>query len=177
MNDRAQTPREYWGYLITRDEKPQATPKLKGLLSSIAEYIENMEPRDVHFLSPDKLAAFYRQVGGDLDDFLIHTPPSRISEIYTTLGCAHSLQSPPNDDFQQPTIPVLSTRGFQTWQTIQLLLEPAEHVAYLQNAVETFELRDPETGEPFPKEIPADCFPTETDQVTFDWHEECFSRA
>jgi hypothetical protein len=43
MNDRAQTPREYWGYLITRDEKPQATPKLKGLLSSIAEYVVSFE--------------------------------------------------------------------------------------------------------------------------------------
>lgn len=103
------------------------------------------------------------------------TPATKLSDIYSTLGCAHSLQQSLDDSFVPPSIPVLNSRGFETWQTIQLLLDPEEHVHYLQNAVKQFPLRDPETGELFPREIPADAFPRHPDRVTEKWHEEAFA--
>jgi hypothetical protein len=112
---------------------------------------------------------------GGLELFL-GTPVTKLSDIYTTLGCAHSLQPVPDDDFIPPSIPALTTRGFAIWQTIQLLLDPEEHVPYIQNAVKMFSLRDPETGELFPKEIPAEAFPMYPDQVTERWHDEAFAR-
>lgn len=91
------------------------------------------------------------------------------------MGCAHSLQPVPGDDFIPPSIPALSQRGFACWQTIQLLLDPEEHVPYIQEAVRNFMLRDPETGEPFPREIPAEAFPRYTDVETERWHNEAFA--
>jgi hypothetical protein len=57
-----------------------------------------------------------------------------------------------------------------------LLLDPEEHVPYIQNAVKIFALRDPETGELFPKEIPAEAFPRYPDQETEKWHDEAFAQ-
>lgn len=109
-------------------------------------------------------------------ELFLGTPVTKLSDIYSTLGCAHSLQPVPGDDFLPPSIPALSTRGFAIWQTIQLLLDPEEHVHYLQNAVKKFSLRDPETGEPFPREIPAEAFPRSPDVETERWHNEAFAR-
>jgi len=161
-----------------------------------------MAPNDIRTLTPAKLAAFYKAVGGDLDgesfpsapfpvslslsfrrtdtaalaELFLGTPTAKLSDIYSTLGCAHSLQPVPGNDFLPPSIPALSQRGFAIWQTIQLLLDPEEHVPYIQEAVRNFHLRDPETGEPFPREIPAEAFPRHTDVETERWHNEAFAR-
>ncbi|KAF8540459.1 hypothetical protein BDD12DRAFT_734590, partial [Trichophaea hybrida] len=174
MTDKS--PREFWGYLISHDHPTQPTPLFRRLLGAIADYIENMAPKEVRYLTPTKLAAFYREAGGDLDELFLGTPVTKLSDIYSTLGCAHSLQPVPGDDFLPPSIPALSTRGFAIWQTIQLLLDPEEHVHYLQNAVKKFPLRDPETGEPFPREIPAEAFPRTPDVETERWHDAAFER-
>ncbi|KAI5842777.1 hypothetical protein BZA05DRAFT_321982, partial [Tricharina praecox] len=162
----------FWGYLISRDQPTQPTPLFRRLLGAIADYIENMAPKEIRTLTPAKLAAFYKEVGGDLDELFLGTPAAKLSDIYSTLGCAHSLQPVPGDDFIPPSIPALSQRGFACWQTIQLLLDPEEHVPYIQEAVRNFMLRDPETGEPFPREIPAEAFPRYTDVETERWHNE-----
>lgn len=93
-----------------------------------------------------------------------------------TLGCSHSLQPTPNDDFVPPSIPALTSRGFVIWQTIQLLLDPEEHVPYLQEAARIFPLINPENNQPFPREIPKEAFPANPDQETVRWHDEMFAK-
>lgn len=93
-----------------------------------------------------------------------------------TLGCSHSLQPTPNDDFVPPSIPALTSRGFVIWQTIQLLLDPEEHVPYLQEAARIFPLINPENNQPFPREIPKEAFPSNPDQETVRWHDEMFAK-
>jgi len=65
----------------------------------------------------------------------------------------------------------LKTRGFVTWQTIQLLLGPEEHVPFLQNAVKELEIVDPETGKRFPSLLPKACFPPQPDKDMVEWYE------
>jgi len=109
-------------------------------------------------------------------ELFLGTPPEKLSGIYTTLGCNHTLQPIPDDDFVPPSIPALTPRGFAIWQTIQLLLDPEEHVPYLQEAVRKFQLANPETGEPFPKSIPGGAFPSKPDQETVKWHDAMFEK-
>ncbi|KAF8463164.1 hypothetical protein BDZ91DRAFT_317773 [Kalaharituber pfeilii] len=164
-----------WGYLITEDK--EATRLLKSLYRAIVNYIvHHIQPRQVRYLTPEKLAAFYKEVGGDLDSFFLNSDPLQISDVYTTLGCVHSLLPNPEDDYSPPRIPALHPRGFERWQTIQLLLEPDEHAPYIQEAVRKFELIDPQTGQGFREygELPRTAFPKEPDEATWKWHENVF---
>ena len=49
-------------------------------------------------------------------------------------------------------------------------MDPDEHSVYLQNAVSLWDLAD-SNGEPFPKIIPRDAFPSEPDPEMLEWHE------
>ncbi|CRK47105.1 hypothetical protein BN1723_020185, partial [Verticillium longisporum] len=56
----------YWGYLFQDDKTPTKT--LEALLRAVAKHImTEIGDKRVHFLTPTKLAAFYRAVGGDYD--------------------------------------------------------------------------------------------------------------
>lgn len=111
-----------------------------------------------------------------MQDLFLSTPSPKLSSIYMTLGCSHSLQPTPNDDFVPPSIPALTSRGFVIWQTIQLLLDPEEHVPYLQEAARIFPLINPENNQPFPREIPKEAFPAGPDKETVKWHDEMFAK-
>lgn len=164
-----------WGYLITDDKK--AKPLLKNLYKAIVNHIVNkIEPRKIRFLTPEKLAAFYREVGGNLDELFLSTDPLAISEVYTTLGCVHSLLPDPEDDYSPPRIPALHPRGFERWQTIQILMDPDEHVPYILDALRKFDLVDPQTGQGFREygELTREAFPMAPDEATKDWHETVF---
>ena len=105
------------------------------------------------------------------------TPPSSIAFIYRSLGAFHSLQPSANDDgYSSPAIPALKKQGFVTWQTIQLLLGPQEHVPFLQKSVEQFDVIDPETKEPFIKLLPSKCFPDKPDEAMEEWYEGVAAR-
>ncbi|KAF2186387.1 hypothetical protein K469DRAFT_631253 [Zopfia rhizophila CBS 207.26] len=162
---------EYWGYLIKPDKC--GTPTLDRLLMGIAEVInKQFEPSDSPDITPSQLAAFYKAVGGNYDVLFVETPPSSIGFIYKSLGCFHSLQPAPEDDgYSSPTIPALKKKGFVTWQTVQILLGPEEHVPFLQNAVKVFDVKDPETGNMFPKLLPNECFPDKPDDAMEAWYE------
>ncbi|KAF2655014.1 hypothetical protein K491DRAFT_577123, partial [Lophiostoma macrostomum CBS 122681] len=167
---------EHWGYLI-KDDKC-GTDKFDRLLKGVADIISTQfEPHGSSDLTPSQLAAFYRSVGGNYDVLFIETPPTSISFIYRSLGAFHSLQPAPDDDgYGAPTIPALQRRGFVTWQTIQLLLGPEEHVAFLQEAVKKFDVKDPQTGEVFPKLLPKECFPDRPDDAMEAWYESVAQR-
>jgi hypothetical protein len=75
-----------------------------------------------------------------------------------------------------PSIPALKTKGFIMWQTIQLLLGPEEHVPFLQKAVELFEVKDPVTGNLFPKVLPKECLPERPDDAMEKWYQSVAER-
>jgi hypothetical protein len=125
---------------------------------------------DVQTLTPAKLAQFYRLTGGDYDRLFIDSPPESLSFIYQSLGCFHTLQQEKNP-YKPPNIPALTPQGFVKWQTVQILLNPVEHVPYLQEAVKRFEIVNNGPGGPFPKVLPVDCLPREPDPEMTRWHE------
>ncbi|KAL9137037.1 MAG: hypothetical protein Q9175_001747 [Cornicularia normoerica] len=160
---------EYWGYLIKPDKSP--TPVFEQLLLGVAHYINrHIAPWDIQTLTPAKLAAFYRLVGGDYDPLFLDTSQASLSFIYQSLGCYHTLQ-PEKDPYTPPTIPALTPAGFVRWQTVQLLLEPEEHVPFLQEAVKRFDLMNPADGAPFPSILPKQSLPCQPDMEMVEWHE------
>jgi hypothetical protein len=135
------------------------------------------EPSDSPDLTPSQLAAWYRAVGGDYGVLFTDTPPSSIAFIYRSLGAYHSLQPAPSDDgYSTPAIPALKKQGFITWQTIQLLLGPQEHVAFIQKSLELFDVIDPQTKTAFPKVLPSTCFPEKPDETMEEWYESVATR-
>ena len=98
-----------------------------------------------------------------------------MSFIYTSIGCFHSLQ-PGKDPFTPPSIPALTPEGFVKWQTVQLLLQPDEHVPFLQEAVKRFPIINPDDGEPFPTILPRDAFPRKASDAMLEWHENALQR-
>ncbi|GFG20822.1 hypothetical protein IFM61606_00814 [Aspergillus udagawae] len=157
----------FWGVLINPDKSP--TPLLEQLCLGIAQLMTTFDEYATTDLTPDRMAAFYRKVGGNYDILFLETKSSALSFIYQRLGCFHSIQ-PTNDPFKPPSIPALQPNGFVRWQTIQLLLDPDEHARYLQNAVALWDIENPNGGT-FPKTIPRDSFPSEPDPEMVDWHE------
>ena len=63
-----------------------------------------------------------------------------------------------------------------TWQTIQILLGPQEHVPFLQNALKAYNVIDPATKQPFLKTLPASCLPTLPDHDMERWHDKVATR-
>jgi hypothetical protein len=99
-------------------------------------------------------------------------PHFSISYIYQSIGCQHSLE-PTKDDFAAPSIPALTLRGFVRWQSIETLLGPEEHVPFLQTAVRNFAIKNPDTGEPFPVDLPSESLPQKADPLIERWHNHC----
>ncbi|KAL9041558.1 MAG: hypothetical protein Q9180_001200 [Flavoplaca navasiana] len=161
-------PPEYWGYLVKADKNP--SPVFEQLLVSIANYINRqIAPWHVACLTPTKLAAFYRLVGGDYDPLFLETPKASLSFIYQSMGCFHTLQ-PEKDPYLAPSIPTLTIQGFIRFQTIQLLLEPDLHASFLQNAVKRLDLINPADGLPFPNRLPRNALPSRPDPEVVSWH-------
>ena len=121
-------------------------------------------------MTPAKLAAFYRLVGGNYDSLFLETPPASLSFIYQSLGCFHTLQ-PDSNAFAPPSIPALTPQGFVRWQTVQLLLDPEEHIPFLQAAVKRFEIANPTDGKVFPSILPKETLPTKPDPEVTAWHQ------
>ncbi|KAE8148081.1 hypothetical protein BDV25DRAFT_159026 [Aspergillus avenaceus] len=163
---------DFWGVLINPDKSP--TLLLEQLCLGIAQVITSFDDFATTDLTPDRLAAFYRKVGGNYDVLFLETKPSALSFIYQRLGCFHSIQ-PTNDPYKPPSIPSLQPNGFVRWQTIQLLLDPDEHSRWLQHAVELWDIEIPNGGT-FPKTIPRGSFPTEPDPDMVQWHEDVSRR-
>ena len=102
-------------------------------------------------------------------------PHSSISYIWQVTGCQHSLQ-PTKSDFEAPSIPALTFRGFSRWESLEILLGPEEHVPFMQYAVKNWDLKHPETGESFPSDLPADVFPAQANMEVDRWHQSCAER-
>ncbi|KAI4704239.1 hypothetical protein J4E81_001304 [Alternaria sp. BMP 2799] len=167
---------DFWGYLFKEDKC--GTPLLDRLLKGIAYVIsQKFGSSDSPDLTPSQIAAWYRSVGGDYDVLFTDTPPSSVAFIYRSLGAFHSLQPAPDDDgYSSPTIPALKKDGFVTWQTIQLLLGPEEHVPFLQKAVDLDDIPDLDTGGTFPKILPKECFPEKPDDAMETWYQSVAAR-
>ncbi|MCJ1424684.1 hypothetical protein MMC29_002572, partial [Sticta canariensis] len=165
---------EYWGYFVRPDKSP--SPVFEQLLLGIANYInKEVAPWDIQCLTPTKLAAFYRLVGGDYDSFFLETEPPSLSFIYQSLGCYHTLQ-PCDDPCAPPSTPALTPQGFVRWQTVQLLLQPEAHVPFLQEAVKRFEITNPSDGGPFPRRLPKEALPSRPDLEMTEWEKDIRER-
>ncbi|OAA62211.1 hypothetical protein ISF_05220 [Cordyceps fumosorosea ARSEF 2679] len=161
-------------YMFEDDKRP--TKQLDALLRAIAMHIVlNLGDRNEMQITPKKLAAFYKTVGGDYDSIFLEMPDSSISYIWQVTGCQHTLQ-PTDNDYAPPSIPALTPRGFCRWESVEILLGPEEHVPFLQFAVKNWNLRHPETGESFPPDLPSDVFPSEADEKVDLWHKACGER-
>ncbi|KAH6609384.1 hypothetical protein Trco_002730 [Trichoderma cornu-damae] len=181
-----------YAYMFEADKSP--TMQFDALLRAIARFIvclqsgpasaagevanefeqqvaELGDQNDTH-LTPKKLAAFYKAVGGDYDSLFLETPHSTISYMWQVTGCQHSLQ-PTENDFAAPSVPALTPRGFSRWESVEILLGPEEHVPFIQYAVRRWALRHPETGQTFPPDLPATVFPAQPDQMVDKWHKQC----
>ncbi|GLI82143.1 hypothetical protein PoHVEF18_010544 [Penicillium ochrochloron] len=157
----------HWGTLINPDKSP--APLLEQLCLGIAQLMLSFDSNPTTDLTPDRLAAFYRKVGGNYDPLFLETKSQALSFIYQSLGCFHSLQ-PSKSPYEPPAVPSLCPNGFVRWQTIQLLMDPDEHWRFLNNAVGMWDIVDAK-GETFPKNIPRDAFPSEPDPEMLQWHE------
>ncbi|KAK5130258.1 hypothetical protein LTR08_002259 [Meristemomyces frigidus] len=164
---------EYWGYLFKPDKT--GTDKLKSLLRGLKNVMNDQyETSDNPDLTPNQLSYFYRELHGNYDQLFLGTPSESIAFIYKSLGCLHSLQPQAfnhSTAFTDPTVPALKTQGWTMWQTIQLLLGPDEHAGFLCEAVQKWDVKDPVTGEVFPKILPRECFPMEPDKHMVAWYE------
>ncbi|KGO69807.1 hypothetical protein PITC_042700 [Penicillium italicum] len=157
----------HWGTLINSDKSP--APLLEQLCLGIAQLMSTFDTNITTDITPERIATFYRKVGGNYDTLFLETKGQALSFIYQSLGCFHSLQ-PSANPYEPPSIPSLLPNGFVRWQTIQLLMDPDEHSEYLQNAVDLWDIADA-NGEIFPKTIPRDAFPSEPDPEMLEWHE------
>lgn len=144
------------------------------LIPSLQQTV-NIYPWDVQCLTPNKLAHFYRLVGGNCDGLFLETPQASLSFIYQSLGCYHSLQ-PEKNPFAPPSIPVLTPHGYVRWQTVQVLLQPEEHVPFLQEAVKRFEIINPADGCPFPRQLPMETLPVKPDPEMTGWYDSVSER-
>lgn len=156
-----------WGTLINPDKSP--APLLEQLCLGIAQLMASFDSSGTTDLTPERLASFYRKVGGNYDSLFLETKSQALSFIYQSVGCFHSLR-PSNNPYELPSVPSLLPLGFLRWQTIQILMDPDEHSRYLQNAVRQWDIVDA-NGDMFPKEIPRDAFPSEPDPEMLQWHE------
>lgn len=163
-----------YAYMFEKDKGP--TKQFDALLRAIARHVmlEIGDKSDTH-LTPNKLAAFYEAVGGNYDSLFVDMPHSSISYIWQVTGCQHSLQ-PTGNDFEAPSIPALTFRGFSRWESLEVLLGPEEHVPFLQYAVKNWNLKHPETGQDFPTDLPALCFPSQADKEVDRWHKTCATK-
>ncbi|KAM5355249.1 hypothetical protein ACJ41O_001895 [Fusarium nematophilum] len=157
-------------YMFEKDKSPSKL--LDALLRAISRHIIcEIGDKTVTQLRPDKLAAFYKAVGGDYDS-LFEMPHESISYIWQVTGCQHTLQ-PTDDDFEPPSIPALTPRGFSRWESLEILLGPEEHVPFLQFAVKNWHLKHPETCQEFPPDLPKHVFPAQADVEVDRWHKSC----
>ncbi|KAI9704939.1 MAG: hypothetical protein M1836_006719 [Candelina mexicana] len=162
---------DFWGQLLGPDKTPSDV--CRNLLQGLANYICNtIEPKEIKCLAPVKLAAFYRLLGGNYDPVFVDTPHPTLSSIYRSLGCRHSLGQPKENDYAPPSIPVLTRDGFVRWQTIQLLLDPDDHVPFLQAALRQFDIINPVNRQAFPKVLPRHAFPSDPNEEMMNWHDK-----
>ncbi|PKS12703.1 hypothetical protein jhhlp_000911 [Lomentospora prolificans] len=169
----SQTPdtKAFYGYLFEPDRTP--TEILDALLRAIAQHIiSDIDDTTESTLTPKKLAAYYRAVGGNYDSLFLNMKDAWLSFVFSTLGCQHTLQPIPGDDFQPPSIPALTVRGFVRWQSVELLLSPSIHVPFLQFVVENWDLKHPDTGAPFPAPLLSESLPSEPDEEMKKWYDD-----
>ncbi|KAL3958471.1 hypothetical protein ACCO45_006633 [Purpureocillium lilacinum] len=151
-----------YSYMFETNNAP--TKQLDALLRAIARHIilEIGDRQDAQ-LTPTKLAAFYKAVGGDYDSLFIDMTHPSIAYVWQRR-------------LRTPSIPALTFRGFSRWESLEILLGPEEHVPFLQYAVKNWALKHPDTGEDFPPELPATVFPTQPNVEVDRWHKSCADR-
>ncbi|KDE77688.1 hypothetical protein AO1008_03361 [Aspergillus oryzae 100-8] len=153
-----------WGTLF-EDGKP--TKKLSQFLRGIAVHlIEDYEPKSSLVILPAKLQKFYEdtRVPGDYYPwkYIFDDETSHVSRLFREVRAEHHLVQDENQLRERPYIPGLTPRGFETWATLMIQVNPETEYKRLQKAVLNMPISNPDNRkERFPKEIPQSLFPFE----------------
>ncbi|GAB1191057.1 hypothetical protein APSETT444_000226 [Aspergillus pseudonomiae] len=153
-----------WGTLF-EDGKP--TKKLTQFLRGIAVHlIEDYEPKNSLVILPAKLQKFYEdtRVPGDYYPwkYIFDDETSHVSRLFREVKAEHHLVQEENQLHDRPYIPGLTPRGFETWATLMIQVNPETEYKRLQKAVLNMPISNPDNRkERFPKEIPQSLFPFE----------------
>ncbi|KAK7910688.1 hypothetical protein PG985_013169 [Apiospora marii] len=114
----------------------------------------------------EELTKLYDMEG--IERYFTVPPQKSVSHTWAALGIQHILY-PSEDVFACPGIPVLTSKAFVRWVSLRILLDPNGHVPLLQNVVQEWPLRHPDTGQPFPVPLPRKCFPSDRDTYIERW--------
>ncbi|KAE8379918.1 hypothetical protein BDV26DRAFT_279988 [Aspergillus bertholletiae] len=153
-----------WGTLF-EDGKP--TRKLSQFLRGVAVHlIEDYEPKNSLVILPTKLQKFYEdtKVPGDYYPwkYIFDDETSHVSRLFREVRAEHHLVQEENQLRERPYIPGLTPRGFETWATLMIQVNPETEYKRLQKAVLNMPISNPDNRkERFPKEIPQSLFPFE----------------
>lgn len=87
---------------------------------------------------------------------------SHVSRLFREVRAEHHLVQDENQLRERPYIPGLTPRGFETWATLMIQVNPETEYKRLQKAVLNMPISNPDNRkERFPKEIPQSLFPFE----------------
>ncbi|KAI5294843.1 hypothetical protein KEM52_003046 [Ascosphaera acerosa] len=142
-----------------------------GLFRALSELTLPGENNEIAALTPARMAAYYRMLGEDFDPTFLETSPESLSQVYTVLGCLHTLAPTGTSPADPAWAPALLPSGFVRWQLVQCLLRPDIHAKCLQRAVEQFRPCDPATGARLPG-IPDQALPSTPDRETTEWYRD-----
>ncbi|KAK3371213.1 hypothetical protein B0T24DRAFT_307604 [Lasiosphaeria ovina] len=162
-----------WGVLF--DGQGVGTKRLEQVLKGFARYIaEELTPRKMEVVTPDKVVIFYLHYKLDVEVFPFTAVFSgrgrqaheRVADLYHQLGCEYYLV--PAEAQCRPTMPGLTLRGFAQWMTWTIRAYPDEEARRLARAVTAlpFNAESLLDGKPerLPKQISRHLLPEKPDQ-------------
>ena len=158
-----------WQPLFDEEERP--TRRLSAFLRGLAIHIiEDFEPRHSVVITPSKMLKFYELSRVSEERYAYPTifskiPNSAISRIYRELRCQHHLVQ--HAHHEVPTIPGLTTLGFESWLTTMIRAHPDTEFERLAKCVLEMPISNADhRAERFPKELSRRLFPKKEDPTS-----------
>ena len=150
------------------DEEDRPTMRLSSFLRGLAIHlIEDFEPKHSVVITPTKMLKFYElsrvtEERYSYPSIFSKIPKSAISRIYRELRCQHHLVQ--HAHHEVPTIPGLTTWGFETWLTTMIRAHPETEFERLAKCVREMPISNADhRSERFPKELSRRLFPKKED--------------
>ncbi|KAF2239541.1 hypothetical protein EV356DRAFT_528136 [Viridothelium virens] len=153
------------------DEEGKPTERLSSFLRGLAIHIiEDFEPRHSIVITPAKMLKFYElsRVQDERYPYPIifsKIPNSSISRMYRELRCHHHLVQ--HAHHEVPTIPGLTTWGFEMWLMTMIRAHPDTEFERLAKCVLEMPISNADhRAERFPKELSRRLFPKKEDSFS-----------
>ena len=153
------------------DEEGRPTMRLSAFLRGLAIHIiDDFEPRNSIVITPAKMLKFYElskvpEERYSYSAIFSKIPNSAISRLYRELRCQHHLVQ--HAHHEVPTIPALTTWGFETWLTTMIRAHPDTEFERLAKCVLEMPISNADhRAERFPKELSRRLFPKKEDAIS-----------